>query len=445
MRRMTRRRTRMKRVRLSDGTVVYRVVRPVWQRMLDDLRAGRIGAACVYDLDRLARDPRDLEDAIEVVEHHGRPILGVTGGFDLMTDNGKFAARILVAQANRASADTARRVARKHLELQQNGTPMGGTRPFGWLTDKRTLHPTESVELRAAVARVAAGVTLADVVNDWNARGVTTSRGNRWSYTVLREVLRNPRQCGYRARVVSEQVGTDGAVHQYREIVRNADGSAVVGQWEALVEAIGDGRTSKWETINARTYLLSGILRCGKCSCRMRGAAKQASKVNATSSFIYACRSKTLGGCGGIGRVGEPTDSYVTEAILAKLELEMAGGVSEPQDWPREKELADLTNVIAEWTAGFNAKQLSAARYFAELPAMEAAERDLIADRSRHRSAQAAASARPADIRNEWTDYTLGQRRARIEGMVHAIIVHPAGRGRHTYNPDLLEIVWKSD
>lgn len=63
----------------------------------------------------------------------------MTGGFDLVTDNGKFAARILVAQANKASADTSRRVARKHLELQQNGIPTGGTRPFGWQADKRTI------------------------------------------------------------------------------------------------------------------------------------------------------------------------------------------------------------------------------------------------------------------------------------------------------------------
>lgn len=441
-----------RRVRLADGTVVYRVVRPVWQRMLDDLRAGTIGAACVYDLDRLARDPRDLEDAIEVVEHHRRPIVGVTGGFDLMTDNGKFAARILVAQANKSSADTARRVARKHLELQQNGTPTGGTRPFGWLADKKTLHPTESAELRKAVGRVAAGVKLGDVVADWNARSIRTTRGNRWVYTVVREMLRNPRLCGYRARTVTEHNDATGTAHQYRQIVRNPDGTPVAGQWEplisvaeweALTQVIGDGRAGKADTVNARTYLLSGILRCGKCTGRMRGAAKQASKVNDTATFVYACRSTSLGGCGGIARAGEPTDHYVTEAILAKVELELADAVSEVSPWPRDQELADVTQTITEWTAGFKAKQLSAARYFAELPAMEAAERELIADRSRHRTAQAAASARPADIRAEWADYTLSQRRARIEDAVHAVIVHPAGRGRHAYNPDLLEPIWK--
>jgi site-specific DNA recombinase len=127
---------RKKRIRLADGTLVYRVVRPVWQQMLADLRAGVIGAACVADLDRLARDPRDLEDAIEVVEHYRRPIVGVRGGFDLVSDNGRFAARILVAQANKSSADTAARVARKHWEQQQRGCRRGvGGRLGGRLTN----------------------------------------------------------------------------------------------------------------------------------------------------------------------------------------------------------------------------------------------------------------------------------------------------------------------
>lgn len=436
-----------KRVRMSDGAVVYRVVRPVWQQMLNDLRTGTIGAACVYDLDRLARDPRDLEDAIEVVEHHRRPMVGVTGGFDLMTDNGKFAARILVAQANKSSADTARRVARKHLELQQNGSPTGGTRPFGWEADKKTISPDEAAELRDAVRRVTSGTKIGTIVVEWNDRGIRTSRGNQWTYTVLREVLRNPRLCGLRARVVSEENEETGTVHAYRQVVQNPDGSSVVGQWnrliplsewESLIAVIGDGRHSRADSVNVRTYLLSGMLRCGKCTGRMRGTAKQEAKLTTDVTFRYACRSRSLGGCGGVARAGEPTDRFITEAVLAKIELELADATTEQAPWDQEQELADLTQTITEWTAGFKAKQVSAARYFAELPAMEKAEQELIADRSRHRAAQAAARDRPANIRAEWQTYDLAQRRARIERVLHAVIVHPAGRGRHAFNPDLL-------
>src|SRR4051794_10608359 len=52
----------------------YRVIRPVWHAALQRLREGKADGLVVYDLDRLARDPRDLEDAIEVVEHYGKVI-----------------------------------------------------------------------------------------------------------------------------------------------------------------------------------------------------------------------------------------------------------------------------------------------------------------------------------------------------------------------------------
>jgi DNA invertase Pin-like site-specific DNA recombinase len=157
-----------KRIVQPDGSWIYRVIRPVWQRMLADLRAGVIDAVIVADLDRLARDPRDLEDAIEIVEHFRRPIVGLTGGFDLLTDGGKFTARILVAMANKSSADTARRVRRWHLDMQQNGKITGGPRPFGWNDDRRTLHPVESPIIVRAVGRLLDGVPITAIVTEWN-------------------------------------------------------------------------------------------------------------------------------------------------------------------------------------------------------------------------------------------------------------------------------------
>ncbi|MER6074169.1 recombinase family protein [Streptomyces sp. NPDC001817] len=69
-----------KRVRQPDGTVAYRVIRPVFEGALEDLKRGttpdgqRLDGLIVYDIDRLTRDNRHLEDAIEVVENFRRPI-----------------------------------------------------------------------------------------------------------------------------------------------------------------------------------------------------------------------------------------------------------------------------------------------------------------------------------------------------------------------------------
>ena len=176
-----------RRVTLPDGRRGYRVVRPVYEEALNDLKRGQrpdgtpLDGLVVYDIDRLTRDNRDLEDAIEVVAHFGRPILDWTGTLDLLTDNGRTVARIVVATANKASADTARRVARKHRAFEQAGIPTGGSRPFGWQADKRTLDPVEAPELRRAADRLLAGAPISSIPADWNRRGITTPAGKKWT------------------------------------------------------------------------------------------------------------------------------------------------------------------------------------------------------------------------------------------------------------------------
>ncbi len=166
---------------------MYRVVRPVFESALADLKRGktpdgrRLDGLVVYDIDRLTRDSRNLEDAIEVVEHFGKPIIDITGSLDLLTDNGRTMARVIVATANKSSADTARRVRRKHQAMQRQGIPAGGTRPFGLQADRRTLDEAEAATVREMVRRFLAGVPLTGIATDLNRRGISTASGKPWT------------------------------------------------------------------------------------------------------------------------------------------------------------------------------------------------------------------------------------------------------------------------
>jgi DNA invertase Pin-like site-specific DNA recombinase len=80
--------------------------------LLGDLAEGAIDAVKGHDLDRVARDRRDLEDLIDVCEMTGRRAPSVTGNLDLFHDGGITMARVAVAMANQASRDTSRRVRR---------------------------------------------------------------------------------------------------------------------------------------------------------------------------------------------------------------------------------------------------------------------------------------------------------------------------------------------
>ena len=110
-----------------------------------DLQSGVIDGVIAYDLDRLARQPRDLERLIDVFEERPELVFcTITNDIDLSTSDGRTMARVMVAFANKASADTGRRVARKHRELADAGKNGGGFPPFGWKADRITIDPEQA-------------------------------------------------------------------------------------------------------------------------------------------------------------------------------------------------------------------------------------------------------------------------------------------------------------
>src|SRR6266511_4162905 len=99
------------------------------------VRDGAADTLLVVDLDRLTRDPRDLEDAIELVEHFGAVGVDVSGALDLSTDHGILLARMMVAHANLSSRDTSRRIRRAIAEYAGAVRPHLGSRAFGSAVD----------------------------------------------------------------------------------------------------------------------------------------------------------------------------------------------------------------------------------------------------------------------------------------------------------------------
>ena len=84
-------------------------------------------------VDRLVRQPRDLQDLIDIVEYIKRPVTGATGGrMNLINDSDRHLARLMCVMALKSSEDTARRVARQHLSAAQNGIAQGRI-AYGWV------------------------------------------------------------------------------------------------------------------------------------------------------------------------------------------------------------------------------------------------------------------------------------------------------------------------
>ncbi|WP_343901531.1 recombinase family protein, partial [Nocardioides aquaticus] len=228
------------------------VRRPAFERLLQDLEKGVISAVVVYDLDRFARQPRDLERAIDLFEGSHLRFATVQGDIDLSSPDGRTMARVMVAFANKSSDDTSRRTTRKHLELAQKGMPVG-PRAYGWRAGKITIDPTEAAIIRDGARQLMAGMSLGAVTDQWNEKGYKSSLGNRWVRQTVRQMYLNPRLAGYRV---------------YRgEMLRDEAGEPVMGMWEpildndtwtALVTRIAPPETRQGYRPGGRKYLLSG-------------------------------------------------------------------------------------------------------------------------------------------------------------------------------------------
>lgn len=441
-----------KRVMLADGKYGYRVIRPVWSRMLEDLEAGIIDGIIVYDLDRLVRQPRDLEDLIDLIEQCKKPVQGVTGSIELMTSNGRLNARLLVAVALKSSEDTSRRVARAAVADAEAGSLIrGGRRRYGWAQDGMTRVAGEAMVIVRMRDMVMDGASVGTVATTLRREGVPTVTGAPWTRPVVMQILRSPRLAGIRA-YSGRFHEVRPSQHDWRLRAVRKDGDYVYGKWETILP------TEEWESLQialdshqeasgrvrrvdpgayCRKYLLSGILRCGLCGGRMTGR-------NIREIPTYSCRPKDLGGCNGVSRNAKKVDAAVLaliEAYFQRLDIpEVTAAAVENPEWP------DLTPRREKLKRDWALEKISDRIYYESIQALDEAE----TARRREQLGAVAVKRRRAKLSDPrkllaevLTPRTpLHRRRAIIGDVLNHVTVMPSSRGPH-FCPDDLVPDWR--
>ncbi|MFI0217305.1 recombinase family protein [Streptomyces lydicus] len=421
------------------------VVRDEFELMLKDLKAGLIDGVVAYDLDRLARQPRDLERLIEIFDERPRlEFATVTNDVNLGSADGRTMARIMVAFANKSSHDTSRRIKRKHLELAQQGKSNGGPAPYGWRRDDRNkVDPEAGKHIREAQKEVLAGVRIGTIRTRWQEEGLGNPREGtkRMAHHHVEHILTNPRLVGYRT--------------YHGEILYDSDGKPVMGEWdpintvedwEAVCAAIAERKQNRAGQSLARKYLLSGIARCGLCKAKIRGQVNRKWQPGSKGAqYTYQC-SKVNGGCGKVGRVGEPVDRLIARLVLQEQrEKAKAIGVPTERRWPREQELENTLADIAQLIEAEKAKTITVSTLLQLLPDKERRRDALKLERARFYKEQKQAEAKgsAADLTlDEFFDLPIERQREIVLHSLTAVIIDPAGRGKRKFDPDLIHPIW---
>jgi len=407
--------------------------RPEFERMVGDVRSGAIGAVLAWHLDRLTRHPRELEAFIDLCDERRVELGCVTGSVDIGTHVGRLTARMLGNLARYESDHKSERIRRKHEEIAAGGgVSGGGSRPYGYESDKVTVRPAEAAIVKESAKRLLAGEPVRSIARDLNERGVPSATGGQWSPQSLRRMLAAPRISGQRAH--------------HREIVAKAVWPAIITpDQSAAIRSIlsnPERRTNK----AARRYLLGGLLVCHHCGERLVARPRSGGKRR------YACaKGPGFAGCGKTYINADDVERFVTEAVLHRLDsaaLQHAlerrqRQVPDAQRWLEEIEQARGQQV--ELADAYGNREIS-------MDELRAARRP-IEQRLTHARKQLSRVTRStvldryigngAGLRAEWDSLDLSQQHAIVAAVVDSVTVGPARRGYNRFDESRLAPAWR--
>lgn len=217
---------------LSGGTIE----RPALQRLLADIKAGKVQIVVVYKVDRLTRSLADFAKIVDIFDAHGASFVSVTQQFNTTTSMGRLTLNMLLSFAQFEREIAGERIRDKIAASKAKGMWMGGTVPLGYDVNDRKLivNPVEAETVRLIFRRYAELGSVKLLQAELDRRGLRSKRregakglitgGAKLSRGILYLILQN---------------------HLYRGEVAHK-GNVYPGQHEAIVD------TDLWTVVQAK-------------------------------------------------------------------------------------------------------------------------------------------------------------------------------------------------
>ena len=277
--------------------------RPDFQKLLKDIRAGKVSKLYVYRLDRFSRSIADFGQLWNVLRANDVEFVSVTENFDTSTPMGRAMLHIIMVFAQLERETTAERVKDNYGTRAAAGAC--GPAPYGYRNGRihtedgrqvPTVVPNE--ELLPVVLRIfreyaEEDTSLGDIVRGLNADGIPCVKRDHWDNVSVSRLLHSPVyvmadeqvRLYYKAlgaNVVSPESAFDGVrnafvygkreansrkytnVREHNVVILNSVGVVAPDLWlrcqEKLARNAQVGNSGK----GTHTWL-SGLLKCAKC------------------------------------------------------------------------------------------------------------------------------------------------------------------------------------
>ena len=219
--------------------------RKAYERLCADIADGVVKRVAVWEMDRLHRQPRELEDFIEARRQTRRR----DGQRRRRTSTCPHPSGRMFRPAPEATSPRMKspvksaRQKRANLQRAEAGKPWV-QRSFGY--DGNTIVPKEAAAIRKACHALLNGATLWSIAKDWNAKGLKTSKGYQWEGSKVRQLLLRPSIAGL---AVHNGEILDGVTPAWKPIIDR-------DTWESVRKCLSDPKRFTGRSLG-RKHLLS--------------------------------------------------------------------------------------------------------------------------------------------------------------------------------------------
>ena len=231
--------------------------RPAFQRLLEDIDAGRIDIVVVYKVDRLSRSLLDFAKLMDRFNKAKAAFVSVTQNFSTADAMGRLTLNVLMSFAEFERSMIAERTRDKVVAARRKGKWTGGPVPLGYriVNGKLAIDVEEARVVRQIFGLYEAHRSIIRIIDELSAVGTTTKTNRAWTKDGVLRVLKNPIYAGFTRHEAERFPGEHEAIV---EPVMFDRVQAMMGRPAPALNRRGEGDT-----------ILRGLARCGTCGAAM--------------------------------------------------------------------------------------------------------------------------------------------------------------------------------
>jgi site-specific DNA recombinase len=273
----------------DEGISAKDMNRPAFQRMMKDIRKGKVNMILVTELSRLSRSIMDFCHILEELKKNNSGFLSIKEQFDTSTPAGEMMVFNMINLAQFERKQTAERVALNFHSRAMRGLLNGGHPPLGFDKDPQkkctyVVNEGEAAQVREIFQNYLSAGSLSKTIAKLNETGigpkVRKEKCRVWTVDNLSAMLRNRSYIGEREiNKQNKEPAPEVELKQWQKY------QVVKASWPGILnpdtfeevqrrlnEALASERTRR-NGMETRYFWLSGIIRCPECGKPFNGAS----------------------------------------------------------------------------------------------------------------------------------------------------------------------------